>query len=173
MFNGKEIWKDICEYEGAYQVSNFGRIKSLKRFYKPKESIKKPHYKGGYLYMMLHKNNIKKDYPLHRLVLSAFKGFCNSQINHKDGNKQNNHVDNLEWCTASENLKHAYRLKLRKPTRGESHPMHKLSESNVKLIRKLHKESCLDYTPKYLANVFNCTPSNIRYILSKKSWKYV
>lgn len=128
-----EIWKDIKGYEGYYQVSNMGRIKSLPRkiynsgilgknkFYITKEKILKGRLdKKGYLRVVLCKNNKKKDYLIHRLTIEAFKKNVDNKpcINHIDGNKTNNKLDNLEWCTYSENLTHAYKMNLKKRIRN-------------------------------------------------------
>lgn len=104
-----EVWKDICGYEGTYQVSNFGRVKRL--FRNGKENIlsgKKD--KDGYIEVILSSNQKKKYYRLHRLVADAFVPNVESkpQINHKDRNKQNNSANNLEWVTGSENILHTF-----------------------------------------------------------------
>lgn len=119
----KEIWKDIEDYEGLYQVSNIGRVKSVSKlvktrwnnFRKTKDLIletTKNH--KGYKLVMLSKNNKIKSKQVHRLVAIAFISNPNNlpQVNHKDGNKQNNCVSNLEWCSAKENMKHAYKIGL-------------------------------------------------------------
>ena len=100
----KEIWKPVVGYEGHYQVSNFGRVKSIKF---GKEIILKPKKdKYGYLHVNLYKNNKRKDFLVHRLVAEAF--IPNSDnlplVNHKDENPSNNFVDNLEYCTNKYNL---------------------------------------------------------------------
>lgn len=96
----KEYWKPVVGYEGHYQVSNFGRVKSIKF---GKERILKQHIniKGGYYYVCLLKNGKHKNYYVHRLVAQAFlpNPYKLPQVNHKDENKTNNNVDNLEWCT--------------------------------------------------------------------------
>lgn len=96
----KEIWNDIKEYKGLYQISNFGRVKS---FYNNKEgSILKPYMNNyGYMSVKLYKNKISKNFKIHKLVAETFIPNINNYpcINHKDENKQNNKVDNLEWCT--------------------------------------------------------------------------
>lgn len=95
----KEIWKDIPNYERLYQVSNLGRIKSL---YYSKEKILTPKIdKDGYLLINLYKNHKCQTFKIHRIVAQVFLNNSNNlpQINHKDENKQNNCVDNLEWCT--------------------------------------------------------------------------
>lgn len=98
-----ETWKDIPNYEGLYQVSNLGRIKSNYNY--RKGNILTPRLKKGYYTIGLRKDGIRKWHLVHRLVASAFILNENDypQINHKDENKLNNRVDNLEWCTASYN----------------------------------------------------------------------
>lgn len=115
-----EIWKDIKGFEGKYQVSNFGRVKSLERlrkgkcnsFVKVKEKILKGKIdKDGYIEYALccGKHNKMKCYKAHRLVADAFIPNPDNlpQINHKDENKMNNYVDNLEWCTAKYNINYS------------------------------------------------------------------
>ena len=98
-----EIWRDIEGYEGLYQISNKGRVKSLKW---GKERILKPGITGsGYLKVLLCKNRMIKHIKIHRLVANAFipNPENKPQVNHKDENKFNNSVNNLEWSTAKEN----------------------------------------------------------------------
>lgn len=118
----KEIWKDIIGYEGLYQVSNLGRIKSLPRKTKnqfgKKELIMKQIYdKYGYKVISI-KGKTKK---VHRIVAEAFLKNINNYpiVNHKDGNKANNKVDNLEWCTNKYNIIHAYKNNLIKIKKGK------------------------------------------------------
>ena len=106
----KEIFRDIKGFEGLYQISNFGNVKSLKR-----NIILKPSSNGkGYLHIILYKNRKSKVSRIHRLVAQAFipNPENKPQVNHIDGNKRNNNVNNLEWVTNSENQKHAFRLHL-------------------------------------------------------------
>lgn len=134
----EEIWKDITGYEGKYQVSSFGRVKSLE--YHNAKGIKRCGIlqpatdNSGYHRCALSKNNILKTYKVHRLVAIAFIPNPDNlpQINHKDGNKKNNNVENLEWCDNSHNQKHAYRLGLNPPHQG-----HKVK---VALVNKITGE---------------------------------
>lgn len=100
--NMEEIWKDIEGYEGLYQVSNMGRVKSLRRNIILKNKIES----NGYERVVLSINNIPKGYSVHRLVATAFISNPNNYpiVNHKDENRTNNCVDNLEWCTQKYNV---------------------------------------------------------------------
>lgn len=105
-----EIWKDIPSYEGYYQVSNYGRVRSLNRvikgiLYKGK-LLKQQPARGGYLHIGLAKNGIIKMCYIHRLVAMSFVGgyFDGALVNHRDENRKNNNASNLEWCTKSYNL---------------------------------------------------------------------
>lgn len=116
-----EIWKDIIGYEGIYQVSNLGRVRSLKRFithkngktYCWKEKIRKSYVNKhtGYVQVELSNNQKKKKFYVHRLVAEAFLESYNSQltVNHKDFNRKNNCVENLECVTLNENFYYSYR----------------------------------------------------------------
>jgi len=106
----EEIWKDIEGYEGLYQISNLGRIKTISRQGTNTRFIKKDIRKDGYIQVHLTKNSKMKNFLLHRLIAQTFIPNPNNfkYINHKDGNKQNNDISNLEWCTSSQNIFHAY-----------------------------------------------------------------
>ena len=106
-----EVWKDIEEYEGLYQISDKGRVKSLKF---GKERIMKPGNNGdGYLFVWLWKNGERKKYKIHRLVAQAFLHNPNNlpQVNHKDEDKTNNRVENLEFCDRKYNCNYGTRTK--------------------------------------------------------------
>ena len=110
----KEEWRDIKGYESLYQVSNLGRIKSLKNNRDNyREKILKVVQRGkhGYLGIGLHKNGKSKSFYIHRLVAEAFIPNPNNykEVNHKDENKQNNRVENLEWCTREYNNRYGTR----------------------------------------------------------------
>ncbi len=113
-----EKWNDIVGYEGHYQISNFGRVRSVDRTEmnvnginrKLKGSLKSTYTdRTGYVLVTLSKNNENKVYPLHRLVAQAFIPNPNDldEVNHKDRNRKNNFLSNLQWCTSRENTHHA------------------------------------------------------------------
>lgn len=105
-----EVFKDIPGYEGHYQVSNLGRIKSLIRKNRKKEKILKlKSTMDGYFEICLYQNKKPEYTRTHRLILLTFKGKSDLYCNHKDCNKQNNKLYNLEYCTAKENTRHAFK----------------------------------------------------------------
>lgn len=106
-----EKWKDIEGFKGLYQISNFGRVKSLKRKHVLKERILRARIdKKGYNHYALKKDSQTKECKAQRLVAEAFvpNPKNKTQVNHLDGNKINNYYKNLEWCTNSENQIHSY-----------------------------------------------------------------
>ena len=109
----KEVWKDIRGFEGIYKISNFGRIKSFKRV-EDGYILSNKNSKNGYLSVVLiNTNNKKIRYTrIHRLVAEAFipNPENKREVNHIDGNKQNNLISNLQWATSSENIRHAIKL---------------------------------------------------------------
>lgn len=129
----QEVWKDIIiekngvlyDYTGLYQVSNLGRVRSLKT----NKTMKFGSGKGGYLRVGLHKNKKQEWYSVHRLVATAFVPNPNNlpEVNHLDENTSNNHVDNLEWCTRKENNDYGTRNErvgkvLSKTRKGSNNP---------------------------------------------------
>lgn len=108
----KQIWKDIPGYEGLYQVSNTGRVRSLNYKHTGKTKVLKQGTKGhGYKVVGIYKNGKRKNYTIHRLVALAFIPNINNlpQVNHKDENPANNAVWNLEWCTDEYNINYGTR----------------------------------------------------------------
>lgn len=110
-------WKDVKGYEGMYKVNAYGEILSMKK--QPPMKLKPYIQRNGYMMIRLYLGNgSHKDYPVHRLVAIAFipNPENKREVNHIDGNKANNKLDNLEWVTPKENVKHAWENGLTKNT---------------------------------------------------------
>ena len=136
----KEIWKDIKGYEGLYQISSFGNVKSLDRYIINKNGDKQ-YFPGkyltqgigdSYLKVTLSKNNKQRTFRVHILVARTFipNPENKPEVNHIDGNKKNNKVNNLEWNTRSENELHAYRNGLAKPSNKQKQAVAKYAKEN-------------------------------------------
>lgn len=179
--NLKENWINIKD-SLYYQVSDLGRVRLVGGAAKKENGVifhTKPKIKkhfinhSGYCLVSL-KFDIGKKKSVHRLVLEAFNpvdGMDELQVNHKDGNKLNNRLDNLEWVTQSENILHAYRMGLCKPTSGAGSEGHnsKLTDKQVEEIR--HRLSVGDYTSQSaLGKEYGVAQSTISYIKHRKSW---
>lgn len=123
-----EYWMDIKEYEGVYQVSNFGRIKALSRSYfnrgvkmnRKEKILKQTIDKDGYCKVGLYKLGLLKTHFVHRLLLISHDGgnLKKPQVNHKNGLKHCNLLSNLEWNTSSENREHAFLNQLQVMAKG-------------------------------------------------------
>lgn len=163
----EEIWKDIKGYEESYQISNYGKIKIKGNSRTKKSKEKKCWYdKNGYLMTNLSKNNKKKQYFIHRLVAINFLDKNNFKclpkenkneinikdltVNHKDGNKTNNYVDNLEWCTNRYNVNHFYKNNTLKRKRKNVKYKSKINEA-IKYIK--NNDSLNEETKKELINI--------------------
>lgn len=145
----EEIWKDIKNYKGYYQASNFGRIRSVDRYIKQYNgySYSTRIYRGkilkftigtrGYLKVVLQKQRKAKTYNVHRLVAETFIPNPKNlpQVNHKDENKLNNSIDNLEWCTSKYNINFGERnAKVANKLRGV--PKSEIHKKNLSIARK-------------------------------------
>ena len=177
-----EEWKDIPGYEGYYQVSNKGRLRSLKRVVKksdgktqtvPERYMKPKPDKKGYSIVGVSKNANKKYLKLHRVVAQSFIPNTHNkpQVNHLDGNKQNNKVENLEWSTQKENNIHALREGLRIPQKGEEHSQAKLTAKEVILIRDIHEKG--GRTQQCIADEFNVSRRLIGMIVKREVWPHI
>jgi len=176
----KEIWKDIKGYEGIYQVSNLGRIKSLEREIPwnrwpgfrviLNEKILKPGLCRGYSRVTLSKNKQKNEFQVHRLVLEAFVEPCQDglEANHKNFDRSDNRVENLEWVTRSENIKHSFRYG-RNNQKGSKNGYAKLEEKDVLKIREFGK----GVKQRILAEMFSVTQCHISDIINRKIWTHI
>lgn len=154
-----EIWKDIEGWEGIYQVSNLGRIKKILG---KKEKILSLYTTGGYYGVSFRKPNVHKHYRVHRLIAQAFIPNPENKpfINHIDGNKKNNALSNLEWCTHQENITHAFRIL--------EHGNMKLSMEDVESIRNLEINSM---NVKAISKQYNVDYQVVAHLLKNESYK--
>lgn len=170
-----EIWRTIKNFPD-YAVSNYGRLKRITfaRGTKPGLILKPNLTNKGYLQIGLCRTNQKRKFEkIHILVLEAFNSSRKEgkECNHKDGEKLNNFVENLEWVTPSENRQHAYSKGLIPKPRGELNPSHKLSNSTVLNIRELYKTG--QYKQKQLAFLFDISYCHINKIINRKCWFHI
>ena len=150
----KEIWKDIKEYEGLYQVSNKGNVKSLNYNRTGEERVLKLKVdRYGYLTLILSKNGKCRTLFVHRLVLMTFAPINNMdslQVNHRDENKQNNSLDNLEWCDKSYNNNYGTR------TQKTAKPVVQLDSSTNEVINVYCSAMEADRQGFDHGNISNC-----------------
>lgn len=161
-------WKRIPGCAGMYKISSAGEVYSLYR-----NRLLKPYRTAtGYsLVALTTSNGDRKQYGVHRLVAAAFlKGSRRLEVNHIDGNKLNNAVENLEWVTHSDNMKHAYQSGL-VVRRGEKHSNSKLTEQDVFAIRKAYEAARATQTD--LAKKFGVDQALISRIVRRLIWRHV
>lgn len=179
--NSKEVWKPIKHFEGIYEVSSYGRVKSLSRMitygqYKKqsKEILLKPQKdKNGYVTYSLSKNGFTRSYLAHRLVADAFITQPNegTEINHIDCNKENNHIENLEWVTRAENIRHAFANGLMVRHKGSKNGSALLTEEQVIKIKKDISEGKLYL--REIAKKFGVSLTCISHINNGNTWSHV
>ena len=168
-------FKDVKGYHGKYGVNDRGDVISYKRWRKPESTLLKPWLsKRGYLSVKLQLTNRldQKTVTVHRLVAEAFLPDWNPLlcVNHIDGDKTNNRVNNLEIVTLTENMKHAYRTGLI-VNDGENSSSSKLKKEDVFFIRESFSSKL--YTQKQMANHFKVNPSTISDVIRFKTWKNI
>ena len=175
----EETWKDIEGFNGFYQVSNLGRVKSLGGWCgtaKKKERIRTlSHTKDGYLKVRLMYKGKDITCRVHRLVAEAFIPNPKNleTVNHIDGNKENNVVNNLEWCDRIYQMEHAYKLKLKTSRLGSDNTNAKLTDEDIKYIKSVYKKYSREFNTVSLAKKFNVTNRVIGLIVNNKTYKNV
>lgn len=167
MTDNTRIWK-VIEFEPVYEVSNFGEVRTIKT--KRLRSLRKDRY--GYLRVTLYPSS--KTYTIHRLVMLTFRKdeMINdkTQVNHIDGNKENNHIDNLEWCNVQENCIHRSRVLQLGAQRGETNPMAKITED---IARKIKYGDFSGMNNREIGDLFNVSSEVVRRIRANERWKHI
>jgi hypothetical protein len=179
-FNINEFWSPIEGYESLYEVSNWGRIKSLEkvilysngRRYLYEEKILKLNPSNGYRTISLVKDKVKVTHMVHRLVAFAFKENPLSKpfVNHEDGDRSNNYYLNLTWSTNSENQYHSYNVLGNKAVKGESNGASKLNEKDITIIRALYATGI---SQSEIGKLFGICQQAITKVISRKTWAHV
>lgn len=173
-----EVWKDIKGYEGLYQVSNLGNVKSLARekygngksILKVQEIILRPGMNDkGYYYVALNKDSKAKSCAVHRLVAETFIERIDGKkfVNHINAIKSDNRVENLEWCTHMENMQHAHKLGLIPYKRGVKHHKAKLTDAQVLAIREDNRFQYI------IAKDYGVSQGMIGFIKRRKNWNHI
>ena len=173
-----ETWRNIRGFEGYYQISNLGNVISLDRDVIVNGGIRKytsksiilSKEKDGYLTVTLWRDSKSKSYRVHRLVADAFIDNNDNLeiVNHIDGNKKNNSVENLEWCNVKHNTNHAFSTGLRKS--GENHRWSKLTEVQVRQIPSLLSDGM---SQKGISKLYEVSYSCIKNICQGRKWRFL
>jgi hypothetical protein len=175
-----EIWVDVVGFEFGYEISNFGRLKSKDRIvdYGWKKAVRKQKIlktricpKLGYEYTVLSINKNRKTVKIHRLVAEAFIDNVSNKpfVNHINGIKTDNKASNLEWATASENTRHAFKYGLKKSAKGENSHLSKLNMIIIKKIRNEYFKNKI--SQQKLAIKYDISKSQIYRIVNYINWK--
>lgn len=176
-----EIWKSIPKYERTHIISNSGIVKTIDRVvYKSgsPQNIKGKTMsvridRDGYCKCTLQENKIRKSKSVHRLVAMTFIDNPNNKscVNHIDGNKKNNTVENLEWCTVKENNQHAFDIGLKENSHstGENCNFSKLTKIQVADIRKGVSKKL--YNQRKASKIYKVSEATISMIINNKIWK--
>lgn len=165
-----EVWTTIKGFE-KYKVSNFQRVKSIEKNGFHNEKLMKPTIDkdGYYTFILLNENRKPKRISLHRIVALTFIINIENkpQVNHINGIKTDNRVENLEWSTAKENVNHAWDNNLSKPRLGKNHHNSKLTEKDVLEIRKSN------FSTKELSILYKVDYETIRNVITRRKWKHI
>lgn len=171
-----EVWAPVPGYEGRYDVSADGQVMRVRytNGATPGQVLKPSVGRTGYHQVRLYAGTRGSGrwHKVHRLVAAAFLGPCPSghQVNHKDGDKNNNALSNLEYVTARQNILHAERLGLRPKKRGEKHPMARLTATDVREIRRLCRAG---HEQRAVAGRFGVSESHVHRIVRRRAWGHL
>lgn len=176
-----EVWKDVPDYEGYYQVSNKGNVRSVDRVkcdgIRMKGITRKQHADScGYMLVALSKDGKQKHLSVHRLVALAFIPNPDNlpQVNHKDEVRNHNNVENLEWCSIIYNQNYGHRRERSSASsKGENNARAILSANDVKEIRRTYIPGDKEYGVRALANRFGVKYVTIQKIIQGKLWKHL
>lgn len=164
----EEVWKPILGYEDYYEVSNLGRVRRsvCNNPHYNSSGLLKPSIRNGYYHVVLCVNNIHKSFNIHRLVASSFIPNPNNlpYVNHKDENKLNNNVENLEWCSAKYNTIYGSSIERRKRTRKKNHSGYKsviITDLSGNLIKRFETiTECSKYLGTHRSNIAKIIKNN-------------
>lgn len=174
-----EEWRDIEGFDGFYQISSYGRVKSMGGWCgtaRRKESIRSVSLtKDGYEKVRLVYRGKDRTARIHRLVAEAFLPNPENKdtVNHIDGDKRNNNVANLEWANRSEQMEHAYKLGLKKPEAGTKNWCSKLTEDDVREIRRLYVPQSREFGTVALGRKYGVTNRIIGLVVARKAYANV
>jgi hypothetical protein len=173
----EEAWKDVVGYEGLYGVSNTGKLRGLYDVWRKSDLMGLSKDTHGYYYQGLHKDGKNSNHRIHRLVAIAFipNPENKPQVNHINGVKTDNRVENLEWVTSKENHIHAVKMGLRTfgCITGENSTSSKLKDKDILDIRAEYSKNPCVATKRTISAQYNVTIQCIHYIVNRISWKHI
>jgi hypothetical protein len=177
-----EVWKPIPGYEGHYEASSNGRLRSVKQDSPTVLTLNTDRY--GYHQIGLYHEGERHYHTVHRLVAKTFiprDGQEELEVNHKDGDKKNNHIANLEWVTRSQNMKHSFEIGIRqppsnyggrgKPSKGAENGRAKMNAEGVRLSRAIYATRSI--SQRELGEMFGVCQSVMGKLLRNDKWKHV
>lgn len=178
-----EVFRPIKGYEGLYEISNHGRVKSMPKTWnrksgkvfrvKSESEIKIAKVDNGYPRVTFCHGTVRKSFSVHRLVADAFLDNPNNfpVVNHKNSKRDDNYFENLEWTTYSGNAQHAFDSGGRARPKGESNPQSKYSDRDIRIIRKLYEDG--HYSQREIGEMFEDNQNNISRIVLRQRWKHI